>query len=160
MDHYLRLLDFPTDVLEALIAGELNLGEAAQLSRLTPQRLGISPARARQVRADLLHARAQMKLSGPKLRERVTEVLRSKSSVEGADEQSVEGMDLEDFDPYDPTHLFWEQLKQLGFAFREIKRQDVLDDEIEELLKASEPIMTILSRIQRRREGETKRLPL
>ena len=35
--------------------------------------------------------------------------------------------DLEDFDPYDSTHLFWEQLKQLGFAFREIRREDVTD---------------------------------
>ncbi|MDT5272879.1 MAG: hypothetical protein QOH49_5065, partial [Acidobacteriota bacterium] len=59
---------------------------------------------------------------------------------------------LEDFDPYDSTHLFWEQLKQLGFAFREIRRQDVTDEEIEELLKASEPILAILSRIQRRKE--------
>ena len=54
--------------------------------------------------------------------------------------------------PYSRTHLFWEQLKQLGFAFREIRREDVTDEEIEELLKASEPILAILSRIQRRRE--------
>lgn len=60
--------------------------------------------------------------------------------------------DLEDFDPYDSTHLFWEQLKQLGFAFRGIRREDVADDEVEELLKASEPILLILSRIQRRKE--------
>jgi hypothetical protein len=40
----------------------------------------------------------------------------------------------------------------LGFAFREIQREDVTDEEIEELLKASEPILAILSRIQRRRE--------
>ena len=59
---------------------------------------------------------------------------------------------MEDFDPYDSTHLFWEQLKQLGFAFREVKREDVTDDEIEELLKASEPILAILSRVQRRKE--------
>jgi len=65
---------------------------------------------------------------------------------------------LEDFDPYDSTHLFWEQLKQLGFAFREIRREDVTDEEIEGLLKASEPILTILSRIQRRK-GLTKKKP-
>jgi hypothetical protein len=59
--------------------------------------------------------------------------------------------DLEDFDPYDPTHLFWDQLKQLGFAFREIGRGDVTDEEIEELLKASEPVMAIVGRIQRRK---------
>jgi hypothetical protein len=60
--------------------------------------------------------------------------------------------DLEDFDPYDSTHLFWEQIKQLGFAFREFRREDVTDEEIEELLKASEPILAILSRIRRHRE--------
>jgi hypothetical protein len=64
--------------------------------------------------------------------------------------EELEG--LEDFDPYDPTHLFWEQIKQLGFAFRDIRREDVSDEEIEELLKASEPILAILSRIQRRKE--------
>ncbi len=51
---------------------------------------------------------------------------------------------MEDFDPYDPTHLFWEQLKQLRFAFREIRRVDVTDEEVEELLKVSEPIMAVL----------------
>jgi hypothetical protein len=68
------------------------------------------------------------------------------------DNSAADLEDLEDFDPYDSTHLFWEQLKQLGFAFREIRREDVSDEEIEELLKASEPILAILSRIQRRRE--------
>jgi hypothetical protein len=68
---------------------------------------------------------------------------------------------LEDFDPYDPTHLFWDQLKQLGFAFREIRREDVTDDEVEELLKASEPIMAIVAKIQRRKgQTQTSKLKL
>lgn len=160
VDHYLRLLAFPTDVLQALTDGELNLAEAAQLSRLTPARLGTSPRGAKQVRADLLLAHMQMKLSGTRLRERVAEILRSKLPSQAADVQDHEEMDLEDFDPYDPTHLFWEQIKQLGFAFRDIRREDVMDEEIEELLKASEPIMTILNRIQRRKDGESRRLRL
>jgi hypothetical protein len=36
---YLPLLDFPADVLEALSAGRVNLFEAMQLARLTPERL-------------------------------------------------------------------------------------------------------------------------
>jgi GH18 family chitinase len=48
---------------------------------------------------------------------------------------------------HDFTHLFWEQLKQLGFAFRE----DVTDEEIEGLLNVSEPILAILNRIQQRK---------
>lgn len=81
-------------------------------------------------------------------------MLRTSSTEAGqtSDELDTELEDLEDFDPYDSTHLFWEQLKQLGFAFREIRREDVSDDEIEELLRASEPILAILSRIQRRKE--------
>jgi hypothetical protein len=87
----------------------------------------------------------------------VNELLRSSTSESGetSAELAPEREDLEDFDPYDSTHLFWEQLKQLGFAFREIRREDVTDEEIEELLKASEPILAILNRIQRRR-GQTK----
>lgn len=160
VDHYLRLLSFPDDILLALTAGELNLAEAAQLSRLTPVRLGNSPAEAKRIRDHLLHAHLQMKLSGPRLRERVMDMLRVQSPPQGAEEQSDKELNLEDFDPYDQTHLFWEQIKQLGFAFREIRRQDVTDEEIEELLKASEPIMTILSRIQRRKDGEIRKLRL
>lgn len=40
----------------------------------------------------------------------------------------------------------------MGFTFREIRLEDVTDEEVEELLKASEPTLAILSRIQRRRE--------
>lgn len=157
VDHYLRLLDFPSDVVEALTNGEINLFEAEQLARVTAERLGITSVHAKRTRAELLSSHLQTKASGERLRQRVHELLRV--SAAGAGETSVEGAelaaelgDLEDFDPYDSTHLFWEQLKQLGFAFREIRREDVTDEEIEELLKASEPILSILGRIQRRKE--------
>jgi hypothetical protein len=152
VDHYLRLLNFPADVTEALTTGRINLFEAEQLARVKTGRLWVSQ-RAQRVRADLLSAHLQTKASGVQLRRRVNELL--KGSENSARESVSSGetfADLEDFDPYDPTHLFWEQLKQLGFAFREIRREDVLDEEIEELLKASEPVMAVLSRIRRRRE--------
>lgn len=159
VDHYLRLLEFPADVTEALALREINLFEAEQLARITSERLKATPGQARRTRADLLAIHLQTKASGTQLRQRVNELLNQPEASTQADESPVEGIeDLEDFDPYDPTHLFWEQLKQLGFAFREIRREDVLDEEIEELLKASEPIMAMLSRIQRRKEqkGITK----
>lgn len=155
VDHYLRLLDFPTDVNEALNSGQINLFEAEQLARITPRRLDISPARAARTRAEVLAAHLQTKASGERLRQRVGEMLRSAgpapadSNLKG---ETTDPENLEDFDPYDSTHLFWEQIKQLGFAFREIRREDVTDEEIEELLRASEPFIAILSRIQRRKE--------
>jgi hypothetical protein len=155
VDHYLRLPDFPSDVIEALENEDINLFEAEQLARVTAQRLGATPGQAERKRDELLSSHLQTKASGERLRQRVNELLRaSVTQTVGSTggELAAELEDLEDFDPYDSTHLFWEQLKQLGFAFREIRREDVTDEEIEELLKASEPILTILSRIQRRKE--------
>jgi hypothetical protein len=157
VDHYLRLPDFPSDVIEVLESGEINLFEAEQLARVITVRLGVSPSQAKRTRSELLSSHLQTKASGERLRQRVNELLRASSAEAGeiSDVSDAELEDLEDFDPYDSTHLFWEQLKQLGFAFREIRREDVTDEEIEELLKASEPILAILSRIQRRK-GQSK----
>jgi hypothetical protein len=160
VDHYLRLLDFPSDVVEALTSEQINLFEAEQLARVTAERLAITAGEAKRTRVELLSSHLQTKASGEKLRQRINELLRASTSEAGetGGELSAELENIEDFDPYDSTHLFWEQLKQLGFAFREIRREDVTDAEIEELLKASEPILAILSRIQRRKEGAAKRL--
>jgi hypothetical protein len=156
VDHYLRLPDFPSDVIEVLESGDINLFEAEQLARVTAVRLRVSPSQAEHTRSELLSSHLQTKASGERLRHRVNELLRASSAEAGEPGGlDTEREDLEDFDPYDSTHLFWEQIKQLGFAFREIRREDVMNEEIEELLKASEPILAILSRIQRRR-GQSK----
>ena len=160
VDHYLRLLEFPSDVLEALSAGEINLFEAEQLARLTAERLCVGTAQAKRLRTELLSTHVQARLSGERLRRRVAEMLRTSASEVGEEAVEADQLDLEDFDPYDPTHLFWDQIKQLGFALRDIRREDLADEEIDELLKASEPILTILNRIQRRKEKKTVRLQI
>src|ERR1700759_1769362 len=155
VDHYMRLPDFPSDVIEALESEDISLFEAEQLARFTAGQLGVSPSQAKRTRSDLLSSHLQTRASGSRLRQRVNELFRASvaETAEASDgDLAAELEDLEDFDPYDSTHLFWEQLKQLGFAFKEIRREDVTDEEVEELLKASEPILAILSRIQRRRE--------
>ena len=155
VDHYLRLLEFPTDVVQALTSGNINLFEAEQLARITPERLGVSSAQAKRTRTDLISTHLQTKSAGGKLRQRVGELLCASSVEAGITEGIDPELDLEDFDPYDPTHLFWDQIKQLGFALREIRREDVTEEEVDELLRASEPILTILARIQRRKERVT-----
>lgn len=152
VDHYLRLLDFPADILQALSSGEINLFEAEQLARITPERFNSTSGRTKRVRADLLSAHLQTKASGAQLRLRINELFRASANEASPTEGTNFELDLEDFDPYDPTHLFWDQIKQMGFALRDIRREDVSDEDIDELLKASEPVLTILAKIQRRRE--------
>lgn len=153
VDHYLRLLAFPADVLAVLEHGAINLFEAEQLARITARRLGVTTSAAMRTRTDLLAAHLHTKASGARLRQRVNELLSPAAPEIGPLHPAMAPppADLEDFDPHDSTHLFWEQLKQLGFAFREIRPEDVTTEEIEELLTASEPILTILNRIQRRK---------
>jgi|ERR1044071_3312990 hypothetical protein len=161
VDHYLRLLDFPADVLQALSSTEINLFEAEQLVRITPERLNIGRAQAKRIRAELLSTHLQTKASGAQLRQRINELFRASLNEAGSTERGDLELDLEDFDPYDPTHLFWDQIKQMGFALRDIRPEDVTGEDIEELLKASEPVLTILARIHRRKErGAIKKLAI
>jgi hypothetical protein len=94
------------------------------------------------------------------LRNRVNELLRASTNEAATAEVIDFGQDLEDFDPYDPTHLFWDQIKQLGFALRDIRPDDVNDEEIDELLRVSEPVLTVLARIQKRKERKTLKLEI
>ncbi|HEX8091174.1 MAG TPA: hypothetical protein VF762_20125 [Blastocatellia bacterium] len=152
MDHYLRILEFPSDVLEPLSKGEVNLFEAEQLARVRADRLDVSEAEAKRKRAGILSAHLKSRSSGERLRRRINELLalprteRVPSAPSGSAPE--EYSDLEYFDPYDSTHLFWEEIKQLGFAFREIRRGDLDDELLEELLKAAEPIWGVLRKIK------------
>ena len=156
VDHYLRTLYFPSDILDSLSSGEVNLFEAEQLARLTANRLDLSESETRRIRSEILSAHLQSRSSGERLRRRINELLSPPMTDKGTAAPFSEGLEdysnLEDFDPYDTTHLFWEQIKQLGYAFRDIKRGDVSDEEIKQLIQACDPVWNILLRIQRRKQ--------
>ena len=161
VDHYLRILDFPADVLAALSKGEVNLFEAEQLARVTASRLDVSQAEAKRKRAEFLSAHLRSRSSGERLRRRINELLlplgqERISQVPSSDTTEPVG-DLEDFDAYDSTHLLWEQIKHLGFAFRDITREDVTDEDLNQLIEACDPVMHILLRIQRRKQPPTRK---
>jgi hypothetical protein len=153
VDHYLRVLEFPPDVTEALGHDTINLFEAEQFTRLSPARLKATPARARRLRADLLNSHLQARLSGARLRARVNEILAANQNHgQDIDTEEILIEDLEDFDPHDPTHLFFDEIKRLGFALREIRPEDVTDELLEEFFTASEPLWGVLTKIEKRRQ--------
>ena len=110
----------------------------------------------------MLKAHLRARASGERLRRRVNELQAPsgpKISPPELHGDVSEGYDsLEDFDPYDSTHLFWEEIKQLGFAFRQIRREDLDDQLLEELLKAAEPVWSVLRKIESRRHKEVRKL--
>jgi len=56
-------------------------------------------------------------------------------------------------DAYDASHLFWDEIQRLDFAFRDLQREDVSESDIEEFLHVCEPVWTVLNRIQKKKKN-------
>jgi hypothetical protein len=157
---YLPILEFPRDVREALERGDVNLFEAHQLARLTARRLGSTEAEARTRRRQLLESHVAKQEPGSRLRRRVMEVLGESrepdpvrtemTAVEKADE-------LLQADPLDASHLFFEELRMIGRALREVAPEEVTDEDLAEIMPAVDQITLTLQRIVRRRGREQAR---
>lgn len=160
---YIRVLEFPKDVIGALTAGEVTLFEAAQLARLNERKLGVSSAEARDLRGQILKAHVLIQGSQASLQARVNEQLGAghiKKSVAAA--RTAVGTDLIEelleLDPYDTRHLFWEELRRIAFVLREITPEDIDDSKLDEFLSASDRLSGVLAKIQkRRRQRENQR---
>lgn len=155
---YLSLLLFPSDVTDALTTGRINLQEAAQLARLTPERLNCSARAARDRRAELLVSHLAVQGSQTRLRARVREMLGEsiEPDISGGLTSVVSVVDeLLDVDPSDARHLFWEEMKSLFFAMREIEPEDLDDETMEDFLKAVDQISNVLQRIEKKRRARS-----
>jgi hypothetical protein len=152
---YLPLLQFPSDVTQALCTGHINLQEAAQLARLTAERLGSSPAAARTRRTEVLQQHLAVQGSQTRLRARVKELLGETQETEISSESMARVVaqvdELLEIDPHDTRHMFWEEMKRIFFAMREIEPEDLDDKTMDEFMSAMDQLSNILYRIEKKR---------
>jgi hypothetical protein len=155
---YLRTLHFPADLQSALEGGDLNLQEAMLLARLTAKRLSLSVAKAEALRRQTLAAHLQMQGSQNSLRERVRELLGESNLVSSetvaAAVQTID--ELLRVDPQDKRHLFYEQIKNLFYAMKEIKPEDVDEQALSEFSKTADALFLVITSIQKRRKQRQK----
>lgn len=59
--------------------------------------------------------------------------------------------ELLDVDPSDARHMFWEEMKRLFFAMREVEPEDLDDETMDDFLKAVDQVSNVLQRIERKR---------
>jgi len=153
---YLPLLQFPADVTDALSSGHINLQEAAQLARLTTERLVSSPAAARARRVELLQQHLAVQGSQTRLRARVKELLGETQETEISSESMARVVaqvdELLEIDPHDTRHMFWEEMKRIFFAMREIQPEDLDDETMDEFMSAMDQLSNILYRIEKKRQ--------
>lgn len=157
IDHYLRVLDFPLDIVAPLERGAINLFEAEQLARLTPEQLKVSTAQARQRRADLLQSHLAIHASGARLRARVREMLGEhiKAPTTTIHDMTIApGLeDLENLEELsDPTILFYDEITRLVLALREIRPEDLTDELSQQFFQANDELWNVIARIQRRKQ--------
>lgn len=158
---YLPILNFPRDVREALERGDLNLFEAHQLARLTARKLGGTEGEARYLRRRLLEAHLLVQGSGTLLRQRVKEAL---SELREPDPTETEVMavgkadELLEADPLDASHLFFEELRMISRALRDIGPEEVTDEDMAEIMPAVDQITLTLQKIARRKEREQAKI--
>lgn len=158
---HLRVLRFPADVQTAYANGDVNLQEAAQLARLTAERLGCSPAEARSRRADILRSHLAVHGSQNVLRNRVRELLGEEraQAVNAGNMASVVGRvdELLAVDPSDARHMFWEEMKGIFFAMREIQPEDLDEQILGDFMAAMDEVSNVLYRIEIRRRKREQR---
>jgi hypothetical protein len=153
---YLPLLQFPSDVTDALPSGDINIQEATQLARLTSERLDCSPLAARARRMEVLRQHVAVQGSQTRLRGRVKELL-GEAPKEVITAESMAAVvaradELLEVDPSDTRHMFWEEMKRLFFAMREVEPEDLDEETMDEFLQAMDHVSNVLHRIEKRRQ--------
>ena len=157
---YLPLLQFPSDVTVALSSGDINLQEAAQLARPPPERRAAARAAARARRAELLGQHLAVQGAQTRLRARVKELLGETQEPEISSE-SMTGVvarvdELLEVDPSDARHMFWEEMKRLFYAMREVEPEDLDEETMNDFMAAMDGVSNVIFRIERRRRERHK----
>ncbi len=152
---YLQVINFPADVTEALASADINLQEASSLARLTAEGLECSSQAASARRREILQSHLAVQGSQTRLRSRVKEALGETTepdiSSEGMAEVVARVDEMLEIDPTDTRHMFWEEMKRLFFAMREVEPDDLDDEIIGEFLSAMDGVSNVLYRIEKRR---------
>jgi phosphoenolpyruvate carboxylase len=92
---------------------------------------------------------------GSRLRERVKDALgelREPNPVQTEIAAVVKADELLEADPLDSSHLFFEELRRIGRALREVNPEELTDEDVDELLPAVDQVSVALMQIERRRQ--------
>ena len=148
---------FPADITLALEKDQINLQEAILLSRLTAERLGLESLPAKKVRQEILAAHLQAKGSQNSLRLRIHDLLHTEAGIisSATMSEAVQKVDeLLEVDPDDLRYLFFEEIRNLFYALKEIEPAEVTEADLERFSQASDQVFNIIQRIRRRRNRQ------
>ena len=144
--------------MDALSSGDINLQEVASLARLTAERLECSSAKDKTIRSEVLRAHVTAQASQNGLRARIKAILGETSTVSSENMTAiVQKVDeLLEIDPADKRHIFYEEMKRLFFAMREVEPEDVDEETLERFMSASDELSSVIYSIEMKRRQRTR----
>ena len=157
--HYLPIISWPENVIAALSRGELSRLEAAQVARLTAERLGVKEREAAKIREEMITRHVRAHGSQTALREQVREALGEVTLVTSEKMAEVVRQvdELLEVNSSDRRHLFYEQMKDLFYLLREVKVEELDDELMEVILRRADDLLNSVNVIfQRRKEREMR----
>lgn len=155
----LPILNYPPDVLDSLGSGEITRLEAAQIARLTPERLDVKPKKALAIRQEVLSNHLKMQGSQTQLRRRVAELLGDETIMTSGNMAAAVSQvdDMLTVEEDDRRHLFYEQMKEFFYAMRDIQPEEIDDPTLEEILEASDQLMGVIHKIRLKRKQQANK---
>ena len=105
-----------------------------------------------------MQAHLKMRGSQNGLRARIKEILGEtvKVSSEGMTQAVAKVDEILEIDPNDQRHFFYEEMKRLFYAIREIDPEDIDDAMLERFMKASDELSNVIYAIELRRRQRTR----
>lgn len=64
--------------------------------------------------------------------------------------------ELLEIDPQDTRHLFWEEMKRIFYAMREVEQEDLDDEIMGQFFAAMDGLSNVLYRLEKRRRERQK----
>ena len=145
---YLPLLRYPTDIIGALVEGDINIRESSYLARLTQERLKCTRQEAQRIRAELLKAHLLTGGSQNSLRLRVKAMLGELPAGEVKPGRSGrwKADRLIKRNPYDARHLFYEEIQLLVEGMGQIEPDELKGKRLGEFLRQINKLLSMLRR--------------
>ncbi|MBA3765774.1 MAG: hypothetical protein H0W99_02065 [Acidobacteria bacterium] len=66
--------------------------------------------------------------------------------------------ELLEIDPQDARHLFWEEMKRIFYAMREVQLEDLDEEMMNEFMAAMDGVSNVLYQIEKRRKGREAKI--
>jgi hypothetical protein len=114
-------------------------------------------SRARAHRGEILQNHLAVQGSQSRLRARIKAMLGETQDTGVNSEQMAKVVlrfdEMLEIDPHDTRHMFWEEMKRVFYAMRDVRAEDLDQEIMADFLKAMDELSNILHRIEKRRRA-------